>query len=146
MAEMMRESAGGIIVGKGGKIVLVCQHGDSWSFPKGQINEGESLLNAARREIAEETGIKDLILLQELGSYERYSIGKDGIGEEKSWGSRKRTFFLFVTAQSDFAPTDVGEVTQARFVTIDEALALLTHPKDAEFLKSVRSKIEEVVK
>ncbi len=35
------------------------------------------------------------------------------------------------------------EVTEARFVTIDEALTMLTHPKDAEFLRSVRSKIEE---
>jgi hypothetical protein len=33
-------------------------------------------------------------------------------------------------------------VTEVRFVSIDEALAMLTHPKDAEFLASVRSKIE----
>ena len=35
-----------------------------------------------------------------------------------------------------------GEITAARFVTVDEALKLLSHPKDREFLQSIRSKIE----
>lgn len=140
---MPLESAGGVVVGRDGRIVLVCQHGNSWSFPKGHINDGESLLDAARREIAEETGIKDLEYKGELGSYERYSIGKDGVGETTAFGNRKRTFFLFTTNQTEFATADVVEVTEVRFATIDEALALLTHPKDAEFLRQVRDKIKQ---
>jgi 8-oxo-dGTP pyrophosphatase MutT (NUDIX family) len=33
---------------------------------------------AARREIYEESGIRDLELVRELGTYERYKIGVDG--------------------------------------------------------------------
>lgn len=139
-----RASAGGIVTGPEGKIVLVEQHGNSWSFPKGGVEEGESERQAAEREITEETGIGKLQYVKDLGSYERYSLGPDAKTEVKEWGLRRRTFFLFKTAQTDFQGHDPhGEITAVRWVTLDEALALLTHPKDKEFLSSVRSKIEE---
>ncbi len=135
-------SAGGIVVGEDGRIALVHQHGDSWSFPKGHIEDGETDLEAARREIYEETGLTDLALVRKLGSYERYSIGKGGIGEDLSHGLRERIFFLFHTRETTLSPTEKnGETTEARFVTPDEAAALLTHPKDREFFESVRATI-----
>jgi len=140
----MRESAGGIIKGPDGRIVLVYEQGNSWSFPKGGVEEGETVLQAAIREIKEESGITEITLVQELGSYKRYSIGKDGIGENKEWGLQKKTLFLFTTPTSELphrAPDN--EVTEVRFVTLDEAYELLTHPKDKEFLGSVRSILEQ---
>lgn len=136
----VRLSAGGIIVGKEGTIVLVEQGGNSWSFPKGGVEEGESLLEAAKREIFEETGFKELILIEELGTYERYSIAWSGVGEDRTIPIGRRTLFLFHTDETEFVPTD-GEITQARFVTLEEATALLTHPKDREFLLSVQDRI-----
>jgi 8-oxo-dGTP pyrophosphatase MutT (NUDIX family) len=140
-----RASAGGIVLNSEGKIVLVRQHQNSWSFPKGGLEPGESELEAARREIFEEAGLKDIELLQKdvLGSYERYSIGIDGVSEQKEWGLRKRTFFLFKTRDDTLNWGHDDEVTDARWVSIDEALQLLTHPKDKTFLQSVREKIEK---
>ena len=140
---MPRESAGGVIVNEQGEIVLVEQHGNSWSFPKGRVEEGESLLDAATREIAEETGVTDLQLVKELGSYERYSLAKDGISDWLEAGLRKRTLFLFTTSHNELRPAD-REVTKAVWVSIDEAIPLLTHPKDKEFLESVRGDIEHI--
>lgn len=139
---MPRESAGGIILNPEGKILIVHQNGDSWSFPKGGIEEGESALDAARREIAEEAGITELTLVADLGSYERYSIAKGGVGEDTALGMRKRTFFLFTTTQTDTHPQD-SEVTHMSWVTLDEAMQKLTHPKDREFLANSRGNIEE---
>ena len=140
-----RASAGGIIVNSEGKIALVEQHGNSWSFPKGGIEAGESALDAARREIFEETGLTDLEYTGELGTYARYSLGQDGKTESPDWGLRPRTLFLFTTSGSAFRgePHD-EEITDMRWVRVDEALALLSHPKDREFLESVRGKIEGV--
>lgn len=123
--------------------MLVCQHGNSWSFPKGGVEKGESHLEAAKREIAEESGLKELTFVSELGSYTRPSIGLDGTGENPDWPASKRTFFLFTTAQTEFHFHDPdGEITAVRWVTVDEALELLTHPKDKEFLTSIRGKIK----
>ena len=137
-----RPSAGGILVTPDKKLVLVEQHGNSWSFPKGGIEASESALEAAKREIYEETGIAELELVEELGTYERYSLGPDGTSDYTPWGLRKRTIFLFRTAQKNFSPMD-GEVTRVGVFDFDEALKQLTHPKDKEFLASVHSRIEK---
>lgn len=55
-------SAGSVVVrkeGKGYRFLLLRAY-DYWDFPKGKREAGESTLAAARREVAEETGIKDL--------------------------------------------------------------------------------------
>jgi putative (di)nucleoside polyphosphate hydrolase len=135
-----RASAGGIILNPEGKVLLVHQHNNSWSFPKGGIEPSESALMAAEREIFEEAGITELEFIAELGSYERYSIAKDGTSEQKELGLRPRTLFLFRTHATP--RPDHVETTDVRWVTIDEALKLLTHPKDKEFLERVRSKVE----
>ena len=140
------EAAGGVVVGPDKRILMVEQHRNSWGLPKGGVEEGESLVAAAQREIAEETGITELAYTGELGSYERLSIGPGGVGETDAYGVRRRTFFLFTTAQTELSWHDSGlEITDARWVTIDEALALMTHPKDRAFLESVRARIEAAV-
>ena len=68
-------SAGGVVTNQEGKVLVVSQHGTSWSLPKGHIDPGETALAAARREIYEESGIRDLEFVRELGTYERYRIG-----------------------------------------------------------------------
>jgi 8-oxo-dGTP pyrophosphatase MutT (NUDIX family) len=142
MEPSLRRSAGGIVRGPDGRIVLVWQHGNSWSFPKGGVEVGETERAAAVREIEEETGITELEYIKDLGSYERFSIGKDGVGENIEWGARQRTFFLFNTKQHALHPQD-SEVTEARYVTLEEAFELLTHPRDREFLETVRGEIEK---
>lgn len=47
----------------------------AWTIPKGLVNEGEELLDAARREFEEETGIKPLGTFLTLGSA-RQKAGK----------------------------------------------------------------------
>ena len=122
-----------------GKIALVWQNGNSWAFPKGGIEPGETLRQTALREIEEETGLgpADLQFVKDLGSYVRYSIGKDGTGEDTSRPPSTRTLFFFTTEKTEMKPQD-AEVSEARFVSIDEALKMLTHPKDRDFLESVR--------
>ena len=142
-----RDTAGGIIANNEGKIVIVNQNRNSWAFPKGGIDEGEGVLEAAFREIKEETGLQaeELVMLEQFPSYSRYSIGKDGTGEDTSRPPSTRNLFLFTTNKVDLKPED-KEVTEARWVTIDEALDMLTHLKDREFLTSVRSRVEQVIK
>ena len=142
-----RETAGGVIVNTEGKIALVWQNGNSWSFPKGGIDEGETPLQAAYREIYEEVGLgaDALSYVTELGSYVRRFISMDGRGENMDTPPSRRTLFLFTTSADTLSPQD-AEVSKANFVSTDEALHLLTHPKDKEFLQSVRPIIEKAAR
>ena len=130
-------SAGGVVVNAEGKVLVVNQHGTSWSLPKGHIEDGEDALAAARREIYEESGVSDLELVAELGSYRRPRIARDG-GED---GSELKTihFFMFKTSQTNLSPVD-AENPEARWVEVGRVAEMLTHQKDKEFFLSVAEK------
>jgi len=131
-------AAGGVVLNKDGMVLVVNQNGNSWSLPKGHVDPGETPLQAAIREIDEESGITQLDLKGELGSYGRYKIGEK-TGEDKSeW--KVMVFFLFKTAQMALSPKDAHN-PQAQWVSPDKVEAFLTHPKDKAFYKSVRDKI-----
>lgn len=131
-------SAGGVVVGPGGGILVVSQRGTHWSLPKGHVEPGESLEEAARREIAEESGVTDLHLIGPLGSYVRFKIGKNG-GEDPT--ERKTlVFFLYHSSQEVLRPTDAHN-PEARWVPPRDVADLLSHPKDRDFFLSVLPRV-----
>ena len=135
-------SGGGVIINGEGKILVVNQNSDSWSLPKGRLNPGETPLQAARREIYEETGLKDLQLVREFPPYERFTIALGGKGEDTS--TRKTIyFFLFRTQQEQLQSHDLDN-PQARWVDRSEVAALLTHPKDAAFFRGIMAELSVI--
>jgi isopentenyldiphosphate isomerase len=76
------------------------------------------------------SGIGELTLIRELGSYQRFRIGQDGSKDE---AELKTIFmFLFKTSESALSPVD-DDIPEARWVEAKEVVGLLTHPKDKEF-------------
>ena len=70
--EVVREpTAGGIVFRRGKEnqveILMIQDAKDRWTIPKGHIEEGESAKQAAEREIREETGLKDMRVMNWLG-------------------------------------------------------------------------------
>ena len=133
------KSAGGIVINGNGDVLVVNQKRTSWSLPKGHIEKGEDAISAAKREIYEESGITDLKLVKELGSYKRYKIGKSGIDEDIS-ELKTIVMFLFRTNEINLTPVD-SENPEARWVPKGKVAALLTHPKDKEFFLKVSKEI-----
>ena len=125
-------SAGGIVVNPRGQILVVSQHGTSWSLPKGHVEEGEDLLAAARREIHEESGVSRLELVRALGSYERPSLSAAGGADPSEF--KRIHLFLFTTDEEELCPVD-PENPEARWVEPEDVAELLTHPADREFFR-----------
>jgi 8-oxo-dGTP pyrophosphatase MutT (NUDIX family) len=78
--EMPTTQSAGVILfsGQRNKVLMVQQYGETWSFPKGHVENGESLKDCAFRELEEETGINlesDWITVSPPFSYSRESIG-----------------------------------------------------------------------
>jgi len=70
--EIVREpTAGGIVFRRNAKgeveFLLIQDHKDRWTIPKGHIEEGETAQQAAKREIGEEAGLNDTEMLGWLG-------------------------------------------------------------------------------
>jgi ADP-ribose pyrophosphatase YjhB (NUDIX family) len=123
-------SAGGVVLNPQGKVLIVSQHGTSWSLPKGHIDAGEDALTAAKREIYEESGINNLQLVRELGTYQRHKIGIEGADDPSELKSI--TMFLFRTDQDALHPKDPHN-PEARWVPKSQVASLLTHAKDKSF-------------
>ena len=134
-------SAGGVVINKDGLVLVVNQNNNSWSLPKGHIDEGEEKFEAAVREIYEESGIRKLKLIKELPTYERYKISLDG-GDDIS-ELKVIYMFLFTTEEIDLKPIDPDN-PEARWVEKNKISELLTHKKDKEFFLSVINEVESV--
>jgi len=135
----MVKIAGGIVWNPKLGIIVVNQNHNSWSLPKGHVEEGERLLSAARREIREETGIpeKNLTLVKKLATYERDRIQSDP-GDTPE--IREITLFLFTTKHEKLAPEDPMN-PEALWIPANRVSTLLTHPKDKEMFESLKEKI-----
>jgi len=139
IVEKISKSAGGVVLNSRNEVLVVSQNGDSWSLPKGHIDEGETALVAAKREILEETGISKLEFIGELGTYKRYRIGINGQGEDSS-ELKQITVFLFKTKQQNLKPLDKDN-PEALWIDKEKVAEFLTHPKDKEFFLRIKGKI-----
>jgi 8-oxo-dGTP pyrophosphatase MutT (NUDIX family) len=59
------EAAGGLVEHQSGRFLFIFRN-DKWDLPKGKVEKKEILIDAAVREVMEETGVKDLIIKKHL--------------------------------------------------------------------------------
>ena len=123
-------AAGGVVwrrAGAGGVEVLLVHRPkyDDWSLPKGKLDEGEAAPDAALREVAEETGLRCV-----LGDELPFSTYRDRQGRPK--------IVRYWTMQPVGGRFEANaEVDEVRWLTIDEALAVLSYADDRELLATV---------
>ena len=127
-----RTSAGGVVVrtDAGVEVCLIRPTGRTvWGLPKGGIESGETLTQAAVREVAEETGISGVVA-GELGAidYSFYSR------EQNSRIHKTVHYYLMRATGGDTADHD-HEVSEARWVSVREALRLMTYPNEREMVR-----------
>jgi ADP-ribose pyrophosphatase YjhB (NUDIX family) len=127
---MNEQSAGGIIV-RHGMVAIVQNKSGHYSLPKGHLDRNETPIEAAFREIKEETGIeeKDLNLIKEL---ETYSRPDGGSGRMKDIH-----MFLFTTEKEKLKPLDSNN-PDAKWVKIDEVIPGISWKQDKEFFERHR--------
>ena len=67
----------------------------SWQFPQGGIDEGEDYYDAARRELAEETGVSSTRLLGRTSDWIAYDFPADYASSKaaRGWKGQKQVWF-----------------------------------------------------
>ncbi len=132
------ESAGGLIINHQKQVLMVQEFGEYWGLPRGHVKDGESKLEAAKREIYEETGITDLTKIADLGSYTRSTFDSDGRPNNNE--IKRITFFAFYTHQTKLTPIDT-DISDIGWYAIEEAQTMLINEQDLEFYISSIQKV-----
>jgi 8-oxo-dGTP diphosphatase len=91
---------------------------EDWSLPKGKLDPGETLEQAALREVEEETGWRC-----QLGPH----VGKNEY-RDRHGRSKRVDWWLMDPVDGEFHPND--EVDEIRWVPIADVRELLTHEDD----------------
>ena len=67
-----------------------------WQMPQGGVNQNENFLQAAKRELEEETGIKSVELVKELNEWLGYDLPKNLLGKvlEGKYRGQKQKWFI----------------------------------------------------
>jgi 8-oxo-dGTP pyrophosphatase MutT (NUDIX family) len=138
-ARPVERSAGGAVVRDGQLLVIVPRRraGDGarvLGLPKGHIDPGETPLEAALREVREETGV-EAELVDELGEV-RYWYRRDGRAVPKSV-----RFYLLRYRSGDIADHD-EEVEEVRWAPLAEACSALTYEGEREMARRALAALE----
>ena len=79
----MRAGVGVIILNNENKVFVGKRKdnpGDKWQMPQGGVDSGEDYLSAMKRELFEETSIKNIKVLREIDGFFEYELPKNLIG------------------------------------------------------------------
>jgi 8-oxo-dGTP diphosphatase len=123
-------AAGGIVMREhSGELEVLIAHRpdhDDWSFPKGKMDEGETLGRTAEREVEEETGFK-------CRRFDRLPVVRYVDAKDRE---KLVVYWTMEIVSGEFEPND--EVDTFGWFTLSAAEQVLTYERDVDLLDAIR--------
>lgn len=131
-------SAGGVVFRRssaGARYLLILDGNRNWGFPKGHLHDGESPLEAARREVGEETGLVDLLLCGELGVIDWYFRARGELIHKDCH------LYLFESPDGEVVPQGEEGITACSWHSLEEALRATTWENSRTVLQAAARRV-----
>ena len=107
------DAAGGVVFNDRDQMLMIYRN-NRWDLPKGYVEKGEPITDAAVREVMEETGLKNV----ERGeiivtTYHFYPLGDKWI--------MKRTWWFWMSGNGDLIPQTEEGITRVEWIPVSQA-------------------------
>lgn len=124
-------SSGGVVI-FGNTILLLKKYNGDWVLPKGRVERGETLQEAALREVQEETRVRGEIVGY-IGkiNYKYKSLQYDEIV------SKIVHWYHMESSSMDCSPQKTEGFIVAKFVHMDRVLEILKYKDEREVIKRI---------
>ena len=123
--------------------MVVLHKAGHWAFPKGHSKAGESILDTAKRELYEETGINNIKIENGKEFLEQYFFDEDNQTHKKT----VRYFIGFTPDKETNTPDEFKqEIKQTKWLNYIEASKTLTFKKSKKILEEVKEYLKKYVK
>jgi len=132
-----QHSAGGLVVRDGQVLLIATAGGRRWQIPKGHLEPGESLEQAAVREVLEETGVRGRIV-GTLPGIDYTFAEKDGRRVRKHVD-----YYLLAYVGGEESDFDRDEVDDAGWFAWDDALRRLSHVNERRVAERAHQLVAE---
>tara|TARA_B110000438_G_scaffold302921_1_gene362277 strand:+ start:5742 stop:6221 length:480 start_codon:yes stop_codon:yes gene_type:complete len=120
-----------------------------WQMPQGGINENENFYQAAKRELEEETSVKNVKLIKELNKWLTYYLPQNLVG--KIWkgkyvGQKQKWFIMkFLGDDKEInVKTKNPEFLEWKWIEIDKITDVVVDFK-LNIYKEVKEKVKEII-
>lgn len=126
--ELKKEKSCGCIIIKNNKVLLIYEKvSQYWGFPKGHMEETETELETAKREVKEEVGL-DVDIVKDK-RYELNYITDKGIN--------KTTVLYVAMPKNEKIVMQESEIERTKWCDFEMALNILTYDNSKDLLKNV---------
>jgi 8-oxo-dGTP pyrophosphatase MutT (NUDIX family) len=124
------DAAGGLVERSDDKFLFIYRN-NKWDLPKGGVEKKELIIEAAQREVKEETGLADLIVINKIGeTYHIFKKGKNFILKRTYWFKMKSDY------QGELFPQEEEGIISAEWIT---------KKRIPEIFKNAYENIKEIV-
>ena len=111
-------AAGGIVINDKKEILFIFRD-NKWDLPKGKAEKNENISQTAIREVEEETGIKDLIIVKPVEkTYHIFNRSKKNYLKETYWFEMKSNYDKSFTPQINEGITRVEWISKEKIPLI----------------------------
>ena len=120
-----------------------------WQMPQGGVDKNEELLQAAKRELKEETNIKSIKLIKELDEWIEYNLPKNLLGKvwKGKYKGQKQKWFVMKFLGDDKEiniKTKHPEFLEWKWIELDKITDVVVDFK-LDVYKKVKEKVKAII-